>query len=478
MKRPLILFLFMLALCMTIPSTGTYAASFSDIQGHWAENYIRQTTDAGLIHGYPDGTLQPNQAITRAEFVTILALESGETITEATGTTEFTDVKPTHWARKYILWGRANGVLSGYEDNSFRPDQTVSRQEMASLLYRYITSYHKKTILDIQPEITFPDENRIAGWAADAVKAMQRSSIINGRDNGSFDPLAGATRAETTVMIGRYLTYYRSEWSINVSFANVYFNQQLRAENIPTTEKEGVLMVSLRAFLESVGYRVSYFALPELIAADNPNRDIELWINRTDYYANGTKYTFSVAPYKENGTSFVSLQEILSAAGLAAIIRNENGKACIYISGSENPLLRGSSNFYGSADSTGVNGTVYLGGSNYGFYGKLISGQMSYGSYTTAAGDLFFGQWSNGMMNGAGRSITSDGEFFVGTFTSGVKKTGTTYFTNGSSFRGTWSKTGTGSVYPIKGQYTAADGTTYGNDSTEWSYGSLSQGSW
>ena len=103
---------------------------------------------------------------------------------------------------------------------------------------------------------------------------------------------------------------------------------------------------------------------------------------------------------------------------------------------------------------------------------------MSYGSYTTAAGDLFFGQWSNGMMNGAGRSITSDGEFFVGTFTSGVKTTGTTYFTNGSSFRGTWSKTGTGSVYPIKGQYTAADGTTYGNDSTEWSYGSLSQGSW
>ena len=82
------------------------------------------------------------------------------------------------------------------------------------------------------------------------------------------------------------------------------------------------------------------------------------------------------------------------------------------------------------------------------------------------------------MMNGAGRSITSYGEFFVGTFTDGVKTTGTTYFTDGSFFRGTWSKTGANAVYPVKGQYTAADGTTYGNDGTEWSYGSLSKSNW
>ena len=123
MKKHFILFLFMLILCIAIPSAGTAAVTFSDVQGHLAENYIYQTAGVGLIHGYPDGTFRPDQTITRAEFVTILAQESGETITDPAGTAEFSDVKANHWARKYILWGRKNNVLSGYEDNSFRPDQ-------------------------------------------------------------------------------------------------------------------------------------------------------------------------------------------------------------------------------------------------------------------------------------------------------------------------------------------------------------------
>ena len=479
MKRPFILFLFMLTLCIAIPSAGTAAVTFSDVQGHWAENYIYQTAGVGLIHGYPDGTFRPDQTITRAEFVTILAQESGETITDPSGTAEFSDVKADHWAKKYILWGKKNNVLSGYEDNTFRPDQKISRQEMASVLYRYITNHHHETILNIQPETAFLDENLIGDWAKDAVKAMQRSAVINGRGNGTFDPLSGATRAETTVMLGRYLTYYKSGGNGEYDFSDIYINGRLIAQNIPLTEKNGKTMISLRGFLESAGFRVSYFALPELIAADTENRDIELWIGKTEYYANGVKYSFSVAPYKENGTTFVALKEMLTAAGLAANLREEGGKMVIDISGSTNPLFRGFNNFYGSAENdAAVNGKIYLGGSNYGFYGSLIAGQMTYGSYTTAAGDLFFGQWSNGMMNGAGRSITSYGEFFVGTFTDGVKTTGTTYFTDGSFFHGTWSKTGTGSVYPVKGQYTAADGTTYGNDSSEWPYGSLSQSNW
>ncbi len=463
---------------MTVPS-GTFAASFSDVSGHWAENYIYQSANAGLIQGYPNGTFGPNQSITRAEFVTILAQESGETIAESSGALEFSDVKKDHWARKYILWGRKNNVLSGYEDNTFRPEQTVSRQEMALLLYQYITGYHQKSILNVQPEITFRDENLIGNWAIEAVKAMQRSAIINGRGDNIFDPLSGATRAETTVMMGKYLTYYRSDWSGDYSFADVYFNNQLKAQNIPVTKKNDKTMIGLRGFLESAGFRVSYFALPNLIVSDSIDRDIELWINRTEYYANGTKYTFSTAPFKENNMTFVSLQEILPAAGLAAIIKEENGKIRIDISGSNNPLIRGKNNFYGSAETTAnVNGKIFMGNNDFGFFGTLSAGQMSYGSYTTAAGDLFFGQWSNGMLNGSGRSVTSRGEFFTGTFTNGVKTTGTTYFTNGSFFRGTWSRYSSNAVYPSKGQYTAADGTTYGNDATEWPYGALSKGYW
>lgn len=479
MKRPFILFLCILTLTLATPVTVMAAASFSDIQGHWGENYIHQTTDAGLIHGYPDGTFKPDQAITRAEFITILAQESGEAIDDEANTTEFKDVPQNNWARSYILWGRKNNVVSGYEDNTFRPNQTISRQEMATLLYRYIVNYRHQTVLSIQAEMTFQDENRIDGWAKDAVKAMQRSAIINGKGNDTFDPLSGATRAETTVMIGRYLTYYRSNTDSDLSFARVYVDNRLKAEGIPLAERNGKTMIALRNFLTAAGYRISYFSLPELIVADSIDRDIELWVNKADYYANGTKSTFSVAPTKERDITFVPLAEILSAANLAATMKEESGMLSIYISGSDNPLLRGGNNFYGSASQgSAVNGKAYLGGNDFGFFGTLAAGQMTYGSYTTPSGDLFFGYWGNGMLNGAGRSVTSYGQFYAGTFTNGAKATGITYFTDGSFFKGTWTKVSSGAVYPAKGQYTAADGTAYGNDNSEWPYGALTKGDW
>lgn len=206
-------------------SAPTFGATFfADVTGHWAESNIYAAAEADIIHGYPDGTFHPDRQISRAEFITILAFESGGEINGARGE-NFSDADG-HWAKDYILWGKENNILSGYEDNTFRPDRSISRQEMASVLYRYITNYCGKDIREIAPKITFADDSDISFWAKEAVDAMQISGIINGKGNNLFDPLAGATRAETTVMLNRFITYYRTDDVTFDSAVTVYFNDQ------------------------------------------------------------------------------------------------------------------------------------------------------------------------------------------------------------------------------------------------------------
>ena len=110
------LFSILVFIIFLIPSSLS-AIEFSDTKDHWAEKYIQNVADYGLIKGYLDGSFRPDQNISRAEFVTILAQESGEIITkESVHAEEFPDVPQNHWARHFILWGRENEILKGYDD--------------------------------------------------------------------------------------------------------------------------------------------------------------------------------------------------------------------------------------------------------------------------------------------------------------------------------------------------------------------------
>lgn len=477
MKR-FFLFSLILFLYFAIPSPVS-ASQFSDVQGHWAEGYIYNAQTAGLIIGYPDGTFQPDKTISRAEFITILAKESGESIDESTITAqEFPDVPKDHWARLYILWGRENDILSGYEDGTFRPDRIVSRQEMASLLYRYIKNYHHKELIVNTAAITFVDDNQIGTWAKEAVYAMQRSGIITGKGNLIFDPQSGATRAETTVMMSKYLQYYRySETS--VSKANLYFNGELKATSITALTNNNSVMIPARSILEAAGYRVTYYPLPQLVVADRIDSDIAFWLGSTTYYRNGIIGQLKTAPIMSYGSVYIPLSELSFCTTISISPSAEPDTVDINIGDTSSPILRNANNFSGSANSTAnVIGSVFLGSNGKGFLGTINAGKMSYGSYTTDDGDLLVGNWKNGVLEGAGRSISSSGEYFVGTFQNGTKLTGTTYYTDGSRFIGTWTKASSGAVYPLTGKYIAPNGTTYGSDNSSWSGGALSKSKW
>ncbi|MHB8158870.1 MAG: S-layer homology domain-containing protein, partial [Desulfocucumaceae bacterium] len=103
----------------------------SDIVGHWAEKQIGEWTDKGLAKGYPDGTFKPDSTITRAEFITMVNGSFGLSQSAAAG---FSDVSATDWFAGEIAKAKAAGYISGYADGTIKPDNPISRQEAAAIL--------------------------------------------------------------------------------------------------------------------------------------------------------------------------------------------------------------------------------------------------------------------------------------------------------------------------------------------------------
>ena len=163
----------------------------SDLSGHWAENVITEWMDYGIINGYEDGTIRPNNKITRAEMTAMLDRVM-DYQTKADNT--FSDLGDS-WYTDVILKANAAGVISGYPDGTVKPDATITRQEAVAMFSRVLS-------LDTinAPEATFTDNADVADWAKDAVNAMAAADYIHGSD-GQFRPNDGITRAEVVTIL-------------------------------------------------------------------------------------------------------------------------------------------------------------------------------------------------------------------------------------------------------------------------------------
>ncbi|WLR50678.1 S-layer homology domain-containing protein [Bacillus tianshenii] len=126
-----------LATALNLDTEGAADPNFSDLSaGHWAFDYVAALTEAGVINGYEDGTFQPNKKVSRAEVAKMVAesYDAGET-----GTSSLTDIDG-HWAKGYIAALVDEGVINGYEDNSFKPNNTITRAEAAKVIYETLNS--------------------------------------------------------------------------------------------------------------------------------------------------------------------------------------------------------------------------------------------------------------------------------------------------------------------------------------------------
>ncbi|OKP93860.1 InlB B-repeat-containing protein, partial [Paenibacillus sp. P46E] len=166
----------------------------ADTKGHWAEKTIDTFVKLHVIEGYNDGTFKPDGDITRAEFAVILGrvfdIKSGSN----TGVT-FKDVG-SHWAKGAIEKLAEAGVISGYEDVTFKPDKTITREEMVVLLSRIL---NLNTLTKDTTKGNFDDLK--GSYAANEIKAEAQAGIISGKGDGKFDTKSNATRAEALQII-------------------------------------------------------------------------------------------------------------------------------------------------------------------------------------------------------------------------------------------------------------------------------------
>ncbi|MFC4103241.1 S-layer homology domain-containing protein [Paenibacillus xanthanilyticus] len=192
---------------LTLPiSAKTVAAiAFKDIAGHWAKTSIEKAAALGIIMGYDDSTFRPQAKVTRAEFTAMItrafALKPTNGITP-----KFADAaKIPSWASTYIAEAAAAGVVSGYADGSFRPDQLITRAEMAAIIVRAAG-----IATDPAAQPTFADANQIAAWAKPGVAAAVNAGIVKGSAGNRFSPLAQASRAEAAVMLVGAVEYTKA----------------------------------------------------------------------------------------------------------------------------------------------------------------------------------------------------------------------------------------------------------------------------
>lgn len=175
------------------------AADLSDISGHWAENEIKAMVSQGTVTGYPDNSFKPNNTISRAEFITIInkAFSFNET-----AEISYTDVKPGDWFAPQIQKARAAGYIAGYEDNTMRPNNKISRQEVAVIIGRILNLDSDAGLAEVD---RFSDAAGIPAWSRGAVGAVIAAGYMTGYPDGSFKAGNNITRAEAVVVVGRCL---------------------------------------------------------------------------------------------------------------------------------------------------------------------------------------------------------------------------------------------------------------------------------
>lgn len=184
------------------PSESVSTASpdhvFEDTIDHWGKEDISALYKKGIVNGVSDTIFEPDRSITRAEFTKIIVMAAG---LEQIQTSSFTDVESDAWYNPYVGAAEKHGIVMG-ADGFFRPDDSISRQEMAVIVYR---AFGDKLSSGSAP--LFEDAEFIAEWAVDAVNVLAGAGIIKGLDDNKFGPDNIATRAQSAAIVNRILSY-------------------------------------------------------------------------------------------------------------------------------------------------------------------------------------------------------------------------------------------------------------------------------
>ena len=172
--------------------------SFSDVTaGAWYYENVMGAAENGYVSGYPDGTFKPMQSVTRAEFASMIAKAMGYDSDPDAGSA-YPDVADDHWAKAAINFCAQNDIINGYDDGTFQPNKAITRQEAAAILNK---AFELSVKYGVSTDL-FPDNSSIAAWASDHVYAAKASGLMKGyEEDGTFRPNNQITRAEAASIL-------------------------------------------------------------------------------------------------------------------------------------------------------------------------------------------------------------------------------------------------------------------------------------
>lgn len=186
----------------TEPETEPYVKpDFTDVStSDWFYAEVMEAYNLDLVSGTGDGSFQPNAALTRSQMVKLLANFHGVGEMDDNVETQFPDVLPGAWYAAEVAWAAENGYVLGCDDGGFHPDDPISREQMCTILARYLKDqgYDTNAVA-----AAFPDDASISSYAKTGVYYCTALGLINGTSEGTFAPSAGATRAQAAAVMLR-----------------------------------------------------------------------------------------------------------------------------------------------------------------------------------------------------------------------------------------------------------------------------------
>ena len=179
------------------------AKSFTDVDGHWALEFIDFVTARELFNGTAEELFSAEMSMTRGMFVTVLGRLEGMDPQRYTAQS-FEDVASGAWYAPYVEWATRNGVISGYGNGKFGPNDPITREQMAVILYNYAGSIDQN-VGTVGYLSGFSDQEQVSGWARTQMAWAVGCGLINGKSGGALDPAGRATRSEVAAILERFV---------------------------------------------------------------------------------------------------------------------------------------------------------------------------------------------------------------------------------------------------------------------------------
>ena len=179
----------------------TQGIPFADVvEDSWYFDAVKYMFDTGIMNGVSDSAFSPDGQVTRGMIVTMLYRLEGE---PAVGAVSFSDVAESDYYARAVAWAVENGVVNGYSNGSFAPNDLATREQTAAILFRYAA--YKNYDVTARADLSgFEDAETISGYALESLSWANASGLVNGRSDVQLAPAGQTTRAEMAVLLMRF----------------------------------------------------------------------------------------------------------------------------------------------------------------------------------------------------------------------------------------------------------------------------------